>query len=173
MKIPFSEISSSGSIYTLKEPAIQPTDAEFSILGGLKFSCSLVRKKANRVVLDGLIQADVQLSCDRCAASYVQRVQTQMQVIYEVVASDHWKIKDIDRVVVNLDVVELIEPVIDLEAIAWEQLALSLPIKRICGTECRGICPECGCNLNTGSCGCEPVGASNPFGVLAALKNRK
>jgi uncharacterized protein len=57
---------------------------------------------------------------------------------------------------------------IDLEQLIREQLYLALPMKPLCRDDCRGLCPQCGTNLNTGSCDCAPVW-EDPR--LAPLKN--
>ena len=41
-----------------------------------------------------------------------------------------------------------------LEDMAKEQVLLSLPMKSVCRSDCRGLCPQCGGNLNRESCGC-------------------
>lgn len=38
----------------------------------------------------------------------------------------------------------------------WEEIALALPSKFICSEECQGLCPQCGANLNTNPCSCDP-----------------
>jgi len=145
----------------------------FSERGAVKFSCSLQKKKENRVVLQGEVKATLQLRCDRCASIYPYSVQSCLQLIFEVQPQEHWQLKEIDRVVADLDVVELAEPVIDLEEIAWQQLYIALPVKQICTEHCKGICPECGMNLNEKTCSCTGVGKHNPFAVLAALKKKE
>jgi len=35
-----------------------------------------------------------------------------------------------------------------------EQILLSWPMKVLCRPDCKGLCPECGENLNTGACKC-------------------
>jgi len=51
------------------------------------------------------------------------------------------------------------------------ELVLSLPIIYTCGEGCRGLCPQCGANLNEGPCTC--AAAPDPrFQVLAQLKNK-
>ncbi|MDI9498464.1 MAG: DUF177 domain-containing protein [Bacillota bacterium] len=48
-----------------------------------------------------------------------------------------------------------------LEAVLW----LALPPVVLCSDDCRGLCPICGCNRNTDSCGCQP----EPVGSFSAL----
>jgi len=48
---------------------------------------------------------------------------------------------------------------IDLEPLAREALLIELPLAPLCSPDCRGLCPTCGADLNTDSCGCpEPQG---------------
>jgi len=172
MKIPFSEISSTGNRYTLSDLPVPSSCEEFDVQGAVEFSCSLQKKKENRVILQGTVQAALQLRCDRCLSTYPYKVQTDMQLIFEVQPQNHWQLKDMDRVVADLDIIELVEPVIDLEEVGWQQLYMALPVKQICTEHCKGICPECGTNLNITSCSCEGAGKRNPFAVLAELKKK-
>jgi uncharacterized protein len=45
---------------------------------------------------------------------------------------------------------------IGLEDLATEQLYLNLPLKPICSTACKGLCPTCGTNRNLDACACAP-----------------
>ncbi len=44
---------------------------------------------------------------------------------------------------------------IDFDPILREQLLLALPMHVVCREECKGLCSECGQDLNLKSCGCE------------------
>jgi uncharacterized protein len=45
---------------------------------------------------------------------------------------------------------------IDLDELVLEQLELSLPSRVLCSEECRGLCPQCGADLNVEQCNCKP-----------------
>jgi len=51
-----------------------------------------------------------------------------------------------------------------------EQVILSLPMKVICRSDCRGLCPHCGTNLNSEECRCETHAADPRMAPLARLK---
>jgi uncharacterized protein len=59
---------------------------------------------------------------------------------------------------------------IDLTPLMYEQIMLALPTRPLCGEECRGLCPQCGINRNTGQCACV-VEAGDPR--WSALRNLK
>lgn len=54
----------------------------------------------------------------------------------------HYDIKGQDSVVIDPDV--------------REEIILDNPIRVLCKEDCKGLCPECGVNLNTGKCRCNP-----------------
>lgn len=61
-------------------------------------------------------------------------------------------------------------PELNVGALLWEQFLLALPVKPLCGTECRGLCPSCGKNLNAGECGCGKDEGDPRLAKLRGLK---
>ncbi len=58
---------------------------------------------------------------------------------------------------------------VDLEPLFREEFVLAIPFAPLCSEACKGLCSQCGINLNTGTCTCEkPVDPR-----LAALKGLK
>src|SRR6266850_2190538 len=51
-----------------------------------------------------------------------------------------------------------------------EQVLLALPLKVICQSDCRGLCPSCGANLNHEECRCETHATDPRMAPLARLK---
>jgi len=45
---------------------------------------------------------------------------------------------------------------VDLTGDIREAIILLFPNYPLCRSDCRGLCPQCGVNLNTGKCGCTP-----------------
>lgn len=58
---------------------------------------------------------------------------------------------------------------IDLEPLLREYALLEVPISPICKPECKGLCPECGENLNLADCGHHADNDDSPFSVLKKL----
>ena len=58
--------------------------------------------------------------------------------------------------------------VIDLYDVIYNDIVLNLPTQVICDDDCKGLCPDCGINLNTDSCNCDD---ENIDPRLAKLKN--
>jgi uncharacterized protein len=69
----------------------------------------------------------------------------------------------------DLDVFAFDGERVDLEPLFREQFVLAIPFAPLCKEDCKGLCPQCGIDLNTGTCTCEkPIDPR-----LAALKGLK
>jgi uncharacterized protein len=66
----------------------------------------------------------------------------------------------------DLDITYLSSNYIDLSEILSEQLALQLPFQPLCSETCKGLCPQCGTDLNKGRCACAKITKNSPFAVL-------
>ena len=58
--------------------------------------------------------------------------------------------------------------VIDLYDVIYNDVVLNLPTQVLCDENCKGLCPDCGANLNTGDCTCADEKIDPRF---AKLKN--
>jgi DUF177 domain-containing protein len=59
---------------------------------------------------------------------------------------------------------------IDLDPIVKEQVLLALPVSVLCRDECKGLCPQCGQDLNEAECGCERKVVDPRLAVLRTIK---
>jgi uncharacterized protein len=59
---------------------------------------------------------------------------------------------------------------VELKEVLREFVLLSMPMQRICGESCRGICPACGQNRNLVNCGCELKPVDDRWSVLKKLQ---
>ncbi|HEX4999328.1 MAG TPA: DUF177 domain-containing protein [Terriglobia bacterium] len=53
-----------------------------------------------------------------------------------------------------------------------EQVLLALPMKALCALDCKGLCPECGANLNVNACGCARERFSPHMDQLLEIKRK-
>lgn len=60
---------------------------------------------------------------------------------------------------------------IDLVPLIVAALLLEVPLVPLCDDDCKGLCPQCGANLNEGPCGCSRDEADVEASPFAALKN--
>ncbi len=58
---------------------------------------------------------------------------------------------------------------LDLAELAGADILLELPTSMVCDEGCKGLCPECGANLNEGDCGCRPSAGDPRLAKLREL----
>jgi DUF177 domain-containing protein len=62
---------------------------------------------------------------------------------------------------------------IDVTPLVHEQAILALPTRPLCSETCRGLCPRCGVNFNTGACSCPAPTPDPRLAVLHSMTRGK
>ena len=137
-----------------------------------------VRRTRDGVRFTGHLETQVSLECARCGESYPAAVATDFALIYRGGDRPAPDALDGAGAEVMLSEQDCLEAEldengrIDLLQLVREQVYLDLPLKPICRESCRGLCTECGVNLNTNACGCAPPTGDPRWAALAGLKDR-
>lgn len=119
-------------------------------LGLLKFEGTLqVSRTSEGLLCQGEFQGFVSATCGRCLVDTEQFLTTTFAELFTF--QSHIQ-----------DDTELVYPEdgqIDFAPIVREYLLLEVPINPVCKTDCKGLCPICGNNLNHDVCdhGLEPI----------------
>ncbi|HVE91695.1 MAG TPA: DUF177 domain-containing protein [Actinomycetota bacterium] len=58
---------------------------------------------------------------------------------------------------------------VDLGVVTRDGVLLELPANPLCREDCKGLCPQCGANLNAGTCDCISDEGDERWGPLRAL----
>ena len=112
-----------------------------------------IQKSGEEYFCQGEVTASVELECARCLEPFTMEIKGKTDFIVcpeASVASRKQEAED-DEDYVYFQRGELRA---DLSGIVRQAIVLEVPIKPLCSESCRGICPQCGRNLNQGDCGC-------------------
>ncbi|MCI5127310.1 MAG: DUF177 domain-containing protein [Candidatus Electrothrix sp. AUS3] len=169
MKVQFTDISRVGNYYTITDDNWL-TQTGYQKSAPVRAKLTLIRKNDTRVEVCGSLDAGVLLACDRCLADYSFVVQSSFHYILDVASQESSHIKEIECTRASLDIIQVEEPVVDIADLLRQQLYLAIPEKKICFQECKGLCPQCGTDLNSNECSCATETGNSPFAVLASLK---
>jgi uncharacterized metal-binding protein YceD (DUF177 family) len=125
----------------------------FSIVSGVTLSFDVHRQDTARYRVVGHLTGELELTCSRCLEPFTLPVATEFDLRYvprtENVGEGEREVEEDDLATAFYS-----EDQIDLEHLILEQFQLALPMKPLCTTACKGLCPQCGTNLNTGACNC-------------------
>jgi len=154
-----------------EEPAAFGVDEGFRIVAPVRLALT-VEKAQDKVGISGTIRTVLELDCSRCLEGYAVPVDARFDLLYvPVTESAAVQEKEIEED--DLDTAYYRDGVIDLADVVREQLYLVLPMKPLCQEGCRGLCPECGTNLNSGTCECTPAWEDPRLAPLKALARTK
>ena len=127
----------------------------------------------------GTFRGEVTVACSRCVEPVRIPIDEKLRVTFmprhELPAEDAEDAEDAEPgegaeiAEEDLDLFPYDGDSIDLEPLFREQLVLAVPFAPLCREDCKGLCPQCGTDRNTGTCSCEPP--IDPR--LAALKGLK
>lgn len=112
---------------------------------------------ADEIEVRGRLVTAVEVICARCLDPVEHSVDVAFDLVYRPISSitrgDEFQVPRGEEELGFYRDGRLL-----LEDVAKEQVLLSLPMKSICRTDCRGLCPSCGTNLNREACNCvEPI----------------
>ncbi|HTS69142.1 MAG TPA: DUF177 domain-containing protein [Terriglobia bacterium] len=119
----------------------------------------------SEIRIRGKVATTLEAGCDRCLGPVVIPISRDFDLVYRPLASIA-KEEEIEVPADEMEVGFYSGDGIELADVALEQVILSVPMKVICGVECRGLCPVCGANRNLTQCNCAPPEHSSPFASL-------
>lgn len=110
-----------------------------------------VKVKGKVKVVSGIIDLNVSVKtrigsdCDRCLDYFERDIEVGInEKLAKNVSED------------DLDTIQLTEnDTVDLTDIITKGIISSLPIQNLCSLSCKGLCQECGTNLNQMTCDCD------------------
>jgi uncharacterized protein len=116
-----------------------------------------VAKDDDRFRLAGTLTTTLELGCSRCLEAFTLPVNAAFDLRYlpEGTAATDADTEDGELADEDTSAAYYRDDEIDLGDLMREQFYLALPMKPLCRPDCKGLCPQCGTNLNTDICQCE------------------
>ena len=163
MKIQIPDIPEEGLEVDVEEDlsiegvfAVSPVKARLSIT-----------KVSTEVMVSGGVSLELENSCSRCLKRIRQVQNLPVNVVYhpaDEIGSEKHELHDDE-----MDMGFYRGEELDLQELLSEQIMLNLQMKPLCDEACKGICPKCGTDLNTGTCTCEKREVDPRLEVLKKL----
>jgi len=151
MKIWVARIPDEGSHYEGDEPGEileLENDPFYSVEGDVHYVLE-AQVVSEELVVRGVLSVEMNLKCTRCSEFFSTTV-TDSDFLRAYPAS-----KEIDSVDITNDL--------------REELLLHVLGFPVCSEECKGLCAQCGANLNAGSCRCVNKDRPSPWSALNDL----
>lgn len=151
MKILVARIPEEGSNYEgVESGEIMQVEGEQFVRNPQDVHYSLYAQRvSDELIVRGNVDAGLDVQCARCSEFFSTTV-TVSDFLRAYPAPD------------GTDSVDITE---DLR----EEIVLHIPGFAVCSEECKGKCPQCGVDLNKGSCECKVDEGPNPWLALDGL----
>jgi uncharacterized protein len=156
----------------------RPDDDESA--GGGAAELDLYMEDQN-VFVRGQLDGWIEVACSRCVGPAKLVVSEPLAVTYlphgqvaaeddEELAGDEAEVPASAADAEDMDVYSYEGEEVDLAPLLREQVILAVPFAPLCREDCKGLCPVCGIDLNTGNCTCDRTPIDPRW---ASLKNLK
>lgn len=104
-----------------------------------------VQSLADVVLLIAVVRFDYRHPCDRCLKLTTKNYSYSFE----------HRIVDSTSSLANEDYVIAKDYTINLYELIRADILLELPLKNLCSSSCKGLCPTCGVDLNVKDCDCD------------------
>lgn len=122
----------------------------------------VISSDSDILILNAKIKVDLEMICSRCLDTFIYPIDIDIEERFTTNRNS----EDEEAIVVMDDVLDITE-------IVETSIISTLPIKRVCKNDCKGLCQECGCNLNINSCSCQKEDVDIRFEALRGLFDNK
>ena len=152
----------------LPPPAFDPPDPDYRVVAPVELVMDVEKAGEGAFAVKGTVKTSLELACSRCLDPFAVPVDAAFELRYvpqtENAGDGEREIGEDDLTTAfyrdgMLDVIELLR----------EQFQLALPMKPLCSDACRGMCPQCGTNLNRTECACRPQWEDPRLAALKGL----
>ena len=126
---------------------------------------SHIEKKDYDIFVRTQVEAIVHHVCDNCLEEFSREIEGEFRLMYtpnrDYLLEDEDSVRFLPRHQQELDLAEGVR----------EALLLAVPMRMVCTARCKGLCPECGANLNMKICGCRAKQVARGWEGLKELTN--
>jgi len=101
-------------------------------------------RSSDTLHVQGRLESACEVICSRCLAPSPIDIDEPFEFVFDIKGKQR----------------------IDITSDVRDHLIFLHPQKYLCSEECKGLCPQCGMNLNTGSCTCSEKSGDTKFSPL-------
>jgi uncharacterized protein len=176
LRLKFHEIPQGGLDFEFSQKSGELNTALFDLLGDYPvYQATIKVSPADALVqVRGKLSGELHHVCSRCAEEFNSPFSKNFVTNYYKSEDNIKGLTDsIDELEGSFDLEFLEGNEIDLAEAVHEQVALEIPFQPLCSDNCKGLCLQCGTNLNLNKCQCKQADAEpkvSPFAVLKELK---
>lgn len=142
------------------------TYEETKFVDPLSCRVALFRQGSDNIYVTADVAATLLVECRRCITPLEVDIAAALNLLFSIGNESSEPDEDGERYYDG--------ETLDISEDVRQALVLEIPSWTLCSETCKGLCPQCGAELNTVECSCEvsseaSVPDSNPFSVLSDM----
>ncbi|MGQ0815900.1 MAG: YceD family protein [Gemmatimonadota bacterium] len=155
----------------LQIDASLPVDAAIAAGAGFRLVRPLavqleVQLATHDVVVLGRLEGEAEVACRRCLVPVRAPIDQEVTLLFRE------GVAPVDAEAEEIYPLPARGNELDLSAALREHLLLAVPEFLECQDACKGLCPNCGVNLNETTCSCERTQADDRWSALRQLSQK-
>lgn len=118
---------------------------------------------------EGVVRCVIRGECCRCLAPVEEEIEAGFRLLFQRKRATDAELEAVEEE----EEIEIFEPnaeSADLGSYLREIVIVELPMRLYCREDCKGLCPQCGRDLNTGSCSCREETVDPRWAALEKLR---
>jgi len=139
----------------------QPVTADFTL-----------EHKNSDLHITGTVETVIHSRCSRCNKEFATDISAEYNLSY--LPQPVWPDENVEVELKYEDMeISFYDGIVfDVNMMIREQIALAIPMKLICKEDCKGLCYQCGADLNDGICSCSKETVDPRLSVLLEFKKK-
>ncbi len=117
------------------------------------------------VLIEGSSNISLKLFCSRCLKeiTYPMNIEISKEVDFNLTEEERTDSLDETNYVIGYN--------LDVDILIYDEILIGFPMKLLCSEDCKGICKNCGTNLNEKTCGCDTYDYDPRMSVIRDIFN--
>lgn len=159
---------------TLKPSDLGDPDPEYTIVAPVELTMDVAKVGDEAFEAIGRVKTSLEMVCSRCLEPFTTPVDASFELRYVPEPAPDASDEGGEEEVAEDDLTTAFyrDGALDISELLREQFQLTLPMKPLCSDACRGLCPQCGTNLNRSECECKPEWEDPRLAPLKSLLTR-
>ncbi|MEG0963430.1 MAG: DUF177 domain-containing protein [Lachnospiraceae bacterium] len=137
---------------------------EFPIAKKAPFVLTFTNLENKRLLIQGESDVTITIPCDRCLTDVDRVFRVRVDKEIDLTGEDKEKSMDVLNYMIGTS--------LDVDQLIFGEILVSWPMKVLCKEDCKGICNQCGINLNTSECQCQRTELDPRMAAIQDIYNK-
>jgi uncharacterized protein len=118
-----------------------------------------------KVLIEGGTDLSLKLFCSRCLKEvvYPMNISVSKEIDFNLTEEERTEDLDETNYIIGYN--------LDVDTLVYNEILIGFPLKLLCDEGCKGICKNCGANLNEKTCDCDNTEYDPRMSVIRDIFN--